>query len=112
MIVEHQTEFMKPMGIESIVANSILDYVIDHPEMSDSLAAYNEWVEIAAIPRHFPISEQPLAMFAFQQMDCYIHKCTRASLLMCQKIEADAAKRYERELAKQLATQSMRGQKA
>lgn len=101
MRYEKYTSTMKPLGLESIVANSILDYVIDHPDEREPLSAYNDWVP-TAIKRFFPIDEPSMAMFALKQFETYILKCSRESLLMCQEIEAEMADIEARELSRQM----------
>ena len=80
----------KPLGIHSIIANSILDYVLEHPGM-EPVEAYNDWVQTVAISRFFPMNQHELAMFALSQFDVYINKCDEESLSYCQQLENQAA---------------------
>lgn len=89
MYIEKSTKHIKPLGMESIMANTILDYVINNPDETDHMAAYNDWVESVAIRRGFPISDQRIAQFALSQFDVYINKCSRESLLLCRDIEEE-----------------------
>lgn len=85
----------KPLGICSIIANSIVDYVLEHPGM-EPVEAYNDWVQTVAISRHFPMNRHDLALFALEQFDIYISRCDADSLLCCQQIEDAAAMRMRR----------------
>lgn len=82
----------KPLGIYSIIANSIVDYVLEHPGM-EPVEAYNDWVQTVAISRHFPVNQHELALFALEQFDIYINRCDEDSLRCCQQIEDAAAMR-------------------
>lgn len=82
----------KPLGIDSIIANSIVDYVLEHPGM-EPVEAYNDWVQTVAISRHFPMNRHNLALFALEQFDIYINRCDEESLRYCKEIEDAAAMR-------------------
>ena len=85
----------KPLGIQSIIANSILDYVLEHPA-TEPVEAYNDWVQTVAIARFFPMSQHELTLFALNQFDIYIKMCDEDSLRFCQQVENTAAMKMRR----------------
>ena len=64
---------LKPLNMESIVANSIARFVLDHPEYGDTVDAYNAWAGDVAIASSYPMDHQ-MTMFAIEQFDCCIHR--------------------------------------
>mgnify|MGYP000991486348 CR=1 FL=1 len=99
---EKYTDAIKPLGLESIIANTIVDYVLDHADEKDAVVAYNNWVETVAIPRHFPMHEQDKVKFALQQFEIYINKCNHESLVMCRDIEREMKDISKRDLARKV----------
>lgn len=80
----------KPLGLISIIANSINDYVLDNPGM-EPVEAYNDWVESVAVLRRFPMNRHDIALMALELFDVFINRCDEESLEACRKIEASAA---------------------
>lgn len=76
----------KPLNIESIVANSIAQFVLDHPEMNETIAAYNAWAGDIAIKKSYPM-DHAMTLFAIEQFDACIHHQTPERLQMLLDIE-------------------------
>jgi len=89
----------KSLGVESIMANSIMKYVLAHPDEKDPFEAFNNWVTTEAILKHFPVGDQEKMKLAYEWFDLYINKCPRETLVLCQDIEEEETERSKRELA-------------
>ena len=85
----------KPLGLISIIANSINDYILENPGM-EPVEAYNGWVQSVAIPRYFPMDRHDIALMALELFDTFINRCDKESLEACRDIEASAALRMRK----------------
>lgn len=86
---------MKPLNLESIIANSIARYVLAHPELTDTVQAYNAWVVDEAKACNYPMDHK-MTMFALEQFDCDLHLQTRERLREMLEIEDEYQIEYNR----------------
>lgn len=78
-----------PLGEVSIMANSILDFVLEHPEYHDHLKAYNAWSQTRHVG--FSLGSGEMIKMAIELFDSNINRTTREHLLILKEIEDTAA---------------------
>lgn len=75
----------KPLGIVSQMASSIVDWVLDHPDVQVPMRAYNLWATDAQ--NKYPLQDPDVAMMALQHFEIDILQTPRHELKLCQDIE-------------------------
>lgn len=68
-----------PLSDCGMMSNSIMEFVLNHPEITDVLEAYNKWV-VKEQWRAFPWDDPDTPVFCIQMFDVCMHKISRESL--------------------------------
>lgn len=64
----------------SMLANDLGVFVRDNPDFTDTVEAYNKWVAQNMEENKFQMDEEQV-LFALNQLDIYLHKLPRETLL-------------------------------
>ena len=78
----------KPLTLESIIANSIGQFVLMNPDLTDTIEAYNEWAQEIAIKRNYPTDLNTM-LFELEQFDACMHRLSPELLSACLEIERE-----------------------
>lgn len=62
-----------PLYIESYIANSIARFVLNNPDITDTVEAYNKWACSDAVHAGFRIDEK-MTLFCLEQFDGCLHR--------------------------------------
>lgn len=63
------------LQIKNMLANSIAQWVLDHPDQKDVIAAYNDWSAHVARRGGFP-NDHETTIFELEMFDCCINHIT------------------------------------
>ena len=77
----------RPPDDVSLMAMSIMDFVIDNPEIRDVVIAYNKWAKLPQT--RFPLHIPEYSLMALNFFNVNINLNTRKQLLECQSIDAE-----------------------
>ncbi len=83
-----------PLSERGAIANSVANFVLENPEYTNILEAYNAWVQKERY-RDFPWGDADMVALCLELFDAYLHKLPRDMLEdimydeMCQLLQTE-----------------------